>query len=88
MMRALASQYSIVIDGRDIGTKVFPDTPYKFYLDANPAVRAKRRALETGVPLKGVEFDQLLHQFDRKLLIGSLQVAPQLGWGGIAWNNR
>jgi len=33
-----------VVEGRDIGTVVFPDTPYKFYLTARPEVRARRRA--------------------------------------------
>jgi cytidylate kinase len=33
----------IVIDGRDIGTKVCPDAPYKIYLTANPEIRAERR---------------------------------------------
>lgn len=32
-----------VVEGRDIGTKVFPDTPFKFFLDAPTAVRAHRR---------------------------------------------
>jgi cytidylate kinase len=32
-----------VIEGRDIGTRVFPDTPHKFYLDASPEERARRR---------------------------------------------
>lgn len=59
-MRALADQYPIVIDGRDIGTKVFPEAPYKFYLDAKPEIRARRRALESGVPTKGDEFEKLL----------------------------
>jgi cytidylate kinase len=34
---------NIVIEGRDIGTFVFPDADYKFYLDASPRVRAERR---------------------------------------------
>ena len=34
---------SLVMEGRDIGTVVFPDTPFKFYLDANPEERARRR---------------------------------------------
>jgi cytidylate kinase len=33
-----------VVEGRDIGTVVFPDTPNKFYLTARPEVRASRRA--------------------------------------------
>lgn len=35
-----------VLEGRDIGTKVFPDTPHKFFLTARPVVRAERRYKE------------------------------------------
>ncbi len=35
-----------VLEGRDIGTKVFPDTPFKFFLTAAPAERAQRRTRE------------------------------------------
>jgi cytidylate kinase len=42
--RSLTKFGNLVMEGRDIGSVVFPDTPYKFYLDANPAVRAQRRA--------------------------------------------
>jgi len=35
-----------VMEGRDIGTKVFPDTPFKFFLTADPVVRAVRRTRE------------------------------------------
>ncbi len=59
-IRNLAENYSVIIDGRDIGTKVFPDSKYKFYLDALPEIRAKRRALETGIPTNGKEFENLL----------------------------
>lgn len=31
------------MEGRDIGSRVFPDTPFKFYLDASPTVRVERR---------------------------------------------
>ena len=44
--RALASRGDLVMEGRDIGTVVFPETPYKFFLDASPEVRAQRRAAE------------------------------------------
>lgn len=33
-----------VIEGRDIGSAVFPETPYKFYIDADPLVRQMRRS--------------------------------------------
>ena len=39
----LVSQSPLVMEGRDIGTVVFPQTPYKFYLDASPEVRVQRR---------------------------------------------
>lgn len=35
-----------VLEGRDIGTKVFPHTPYKFFLTARPEIRAERRRRE------------------------------------------
>ncbi|MCX6906942.1 MAG: (d)CMP kinase [Verrucomicrobia bacterium] len=42
--RALLRFGSLVMEGRDIGSVVFPQTPFKFYVDADPAVRAARRA--------------------------------------------
>lgn len=44
--RDLARLASLVMEGRDIGTVVFPESPYKFYLDADPAIRAQRRQKE------------------------------------------
>jgi len=44
--RRLAALKGGVLEGRDIGTRVFPDTPYKFFLTAPLAVRAQRRARE------------------------------------------
>jgi cytidylate kinase len=43
LQREAASQFGAVLEGRDIGTRVFPDTPYKFYLDARADVRFRRR---------------------------------------------
>jgi CMP/dCMP kinase len=36
----------LVVEGRDIGSVVFPGTPYKFYVDASPEVRLQRRAAQ------------------------------------------
>jgi cytidylate kinase len=44
--QALAAAAPLVMEGRDIGTVVFPETPYKFFLDADAEVRAKRRDLQ------------------------------------------
>ncbi len=45
-LRLMTKFGSLVMEGRDIGTVVFPDTPYKYYLDADPEERARRRAAE------------------------------------------
>ena len=42
-MRAYANDRDVVMEGRDIGSVVFPGTPYKFYIDAAPEVRSRRR---------------------------------------------
>jgi cytidylate kinase len=44
--RGMAAQGGLVMDGRDIGTVVFPDADVKFYLEASLEVRTKRRYLE------------------------------------------
>ncbi|WP_459128836.1 (d)CMP kinase [Guggenheimella bovis] len=44
--RMIAEKNDVIMDGRDIGTVVFPDAEFKFYLDASVEERARRRALE------------------------------------------
>ena len=54
LQRAMAKEGGIVMDGRDIGTVVFPDADLKFYLDADLTVRAARRLQDlrqTGTPI-------------------------------------
>ncbi len=46
LQRELAGTGGAVLEGRDIGTAVFPDAPVKVFLDASPAVRASRRAAD------------------------------------------
>jgi cytidylate kinase len=45
--RAMGRGGNVVMEGRDIGTVVFPDAPVKVYLDASPEERARRRAHES-----------------------------------------
>jgi CMP/dCMP kinase len=45
-MRDYALNHDLVVEGRDIGSVVFPETPFKFYIDASPEVRAQRRAAQ------------------------------------------
>jgi len=46
LQQALGRRSGGVLEGRDIGTKVFPETPHKFFLTARPEVRAERRYRE------------------------------------------
>ena len=46
VQRQIGQRGSVVAEGRDIGTKVFPSAPVKFFLEADPTVRAQRRHRE------------------------------------------
>ena len=45
-LRQYANKDNVVMEGRDIGSVVFPETPFKFYIDASPHVRVQRRLAE------------------------------------------
>ena len=49
-----------VLEGRDIGTKVFPETPHKFFLTARPEVRARRRYAELIARGQPADYDSVL----------------------------
>jgi cytidylate kinase len=55
MQQELGRRNGGVLEGRDIGTKVFPETPHKFFLTARPEIRAQRRYSE--LIARGVEAD-------------------------------
>lgn len=61
MQRAMGESKGIVMDGRDIGTVVFPDAEMKVFCNASPEKRARRRFEE--MKAKGVEtnYDEVLH---------------------------
>ena len=48
--RELGANGGVVMEGRDIGTAVFPNADVKIFLDADPNVRAERRVLQSGPP--------------------------------------
>jgi len=48
--REVGEQASVVMEGRDIGSVVFPDATVKIFLDAHPDVRVERRAGESALP--------------------------------------
>lgn len=62
----------VVVEGRDIGTVVFPDARLKVYLDARPEVRAERRARESGTD-PGEELERLT---DRDRIDSTRAVSP------------
>ncbi len=51
--RGFAEDYDVILDGRDIGTVIFPDAEVKIFLTASPEARARRRYLE--LKAKGVD---------------------------------
>lgn len=61
LQRTLAGTTGAVLEGRDIGTAVFPGAPLKVFLDASAAVRAERRAADTdaGVAAAGSAADRV-----------------------------
>ena len=80
--RQLAASGAVVMEGRDIGTVVFPNADVKVYLDASPDERARRRANDpahTGVPAAVSEVATLLTQrddLDRTRVASPLYAAP------------
>lgn len=74
MQRAIANEKSFVLDGRDIGTVVFPDAKYKFYLTASSKERARRRFLQNESDLTIEEIEKSI--IDRDLYDSSREISP------------
>jgi cytidylate kinase len=55
-----------VLEGRDIGTKVFPETPHKFFLTASSEVRAQRRTRELGEKGTPRPYTEVLEEMTRR----------------------
>ena len=70
-LRAMSEGRDVVMEGRDIGTAVFPETPHKFYLDASPEIRRHRRAAQG-------QNDNLEHRdrIDSTRRVAPLSIAP------------
>lgn len=60
LQRAMGSNKGVVMDGRDIGTVVFPDAELKIFVTAEPKVRAQRRYDEWTAKGMQVNFDEVL----------------------------
>lgn len=67
----------IVMDGRDIGTVVFPDAELKIFMTASPEIRAQRRYLELTEKGAEVDFDKILQNVEERDTIDSgREVSP------------
>lgn len=66
LQREFAKNHDVVLDGRDIGTFVLPDTPYKFYLTASEEVRAMRRVKDLAERGQIVEFNTVLEEIKQR----------------------
>lgn len=66
LQRKMGSQKSVIMDGRDIGTVVFPDAEYKFFITATPEERARRRYKELAEKGSQLTFDQVLSDINQR----------------------
>jgi len=66
LQRRMGQRKSVILDGRDIGTNVFPDAPYKFYLNAAAEERARRRYKEQLEKGLSVTYEQVLEDINRR----------------------
>ena len=77
LQRDMARQYSVVMDGRDIGTVVLPHADVKIYLTASPEVRARRRQKELEEKGFSCAYDTVLSEIrERDAQDMSRTVAP------------
>lgn len=66
MQRDIGSKGAIVAEGRDMGTIVFPGAKHKFFLDASPEERARRRQKQLLEKGQQVDYDSLLAQIRKR----------------------
>jgi cytidylate kinase len=64
--REMGARGGVVLDGRDIGTVVFPDADVKFFLTAQPEARARRRYDEERVRARDATFEQTLDDINQR----------------------
>ena len=64
--REIAAKTDVVMDGRDIGTRVLPAAPLKIFLTARAEVRAQRRCLELKERGEKVDLDTLLEEIKKR----------------------
>ena len=70
-LREFGSRKRIVMDGRDIGTTVFPDAELKIFMTADPLIRAQRRADEMKAKGMDADLDEVLKNLQERDYIDS-----------------
>ncbi len=70
-LREFGKKKRIVMDGRDIGTTVFPDAELKLFMTADPMIRAQRRAAEMQAKGQEVDIDDILRNLQERDYIDS-----------------
>ncbi len=77
LQRREAKRGPLVAEGRDMGSVVFPDAKFKFFLEASPAERARRRHLDFEAQGRHIPRDQVLAEIERRdFLDSSREDAP------------
>lgn len=76
--REAAAALGGVLEGRDIGTKVFPETPFKFFLDARSEVRFQRRYDELRRRGQEISYDQVVDEITSRDLRDSTRTESPL----------
>lgn len=71
IQRQMSQKYDVIMDGRDIGTVVLKEAPFKFFLTASPEERAKRRYKELLEKNIDVDYENILEEIKRRDYIDS-----------------
>lgn len=66
IQRAIGERVNVVMDGRDIGTNVFKDAPYKFFLTASSETRAERRFKQLQAKGKEAVYETILDEIKKR----------------------
>lgn len=66
IQKEIADKNSVVMEGRDITTVVLPDADYKFYLNASPEIRAKRRTLQLKEKGLNADYEAILRDIKKR----------------------
>lgn len=77
IQRGMGERKSVIMDGRDIGTVVFPDAELKIFVTASTAIRAQRRYDELRAKGEACDYEEILHNVEERDRIDSTrEISP------------